>query len=101
MLSYIRQYSTFQLNMEKHLASNRKITPVRKRPFYQASYSSADVELALEELSQGEMSLGKIAQKYGIPKSTLSDKNLGKSPVSTKFGRPPIIPEQVEQDLVR
>ena len=77
------------------------ITPGRKRPSYQASYSTADIEMALEDVSKKKMSLREVAKKYGVPKSTLSDKLHGKSPVSTKLGRPPIIPEQVEDDMAR
>jgi len=49
-------------------------------------YSVEDLASALKEIKDTKISINKAALKYGIPKSTLSMKLSGKSPLIRKMG---------------
>jgi len=49
-------------------------------------YSETDIESALTDINNKVLSLNKAAVKYGVPKSTLSMKISGKTPLIRKMG---------------
>ena len=74
----------------------RKYNP-SKRGHY--GHDHAKMQLALDAVKNG-MSIRKAAEKYEVPKSTLSDKKSGKSEIGVKSGRKPFLDENVEQEIV-
>ncbi|XP_063962417.1 uncharacterized protein LOC129271180 isoform X2 [Lytechinus pictus] len=50
-------------------------------------YSQEDMELAVRTVTKREMTLRAAAKKFNVPKSTLHDKVLGRTPVKCNTGR--------------
>lgn len=62
-------------------------------------YGDDDVYLALEEIQMGS-SISKSARKYGIPRSTLSEKLSGRRPPERRMGPATILSREEEMSLV-
>lgn len=64
------------------------------------SYSKEDLRIAVERVRNGEISNFAAATIYGIPKSTLNDRVLKKTGLSSEtLRRPPAIPVPMEERL--
>lgn len=61
-------------------------------------YCDADVHRALEEIQNGT-TISECARKFGIPRSTLSEKHSGKLPPEHRMG-PPTVLSPEEEDLL-
>ncbi|XP_041475657.1 uncharacterized protein LOC121424124 [Lytechinus variegatus] len=54
-------------------------------------YSQEDMELAIRTVKEKEMTLRAAAKKFNVPRSTLHDKVLGRTPVQCNTGRAPFL----------
>ncbi|XP_033753088.1 uncharacterized protein LOC117336586 [Pecten maximus] len=54
---------------------------------------------AIDAINNNNMSVRKAASQFGVPKSSLSDYVTGRSKVGVNFGRPPVIPAEVETKM--
>lgn len=61
-------------------------------------YTDGDVHRALEEIQDGA-SVSESARKYGIPRSTLSEKRSGRHPIEYRMG-PDTVLSQEEESLL-
>lgn len=61
-------------------------------------YSDRDVHRALEDIQNGA-SISASARKYGIPRSTLSEKRSGRLPVEYRMGPPTVLTTEEESLL--
>ncbi|XP_069131674.1 tigger transposable element-derived protein 1-like [Argopecten irradians] len=75
--------------------SSKQRTNTKKRQVH----SEENLALAVNAVREG-LSVRKAAMKYGIAKSTLSDKVTNKSEIGAKIGRKPALPEDVEKKIV-
>lgn len=63
-------------------------------------YTDTDVHSALEEILNGA-SISESARKFGVPRSTLSEKRSGKLPTEHRMGPPTILLAEEEDLLVK
>jgi hypothetical protein len=63
-------------------------------------YKAEDLQRAMTAV-KGGLSLRKAEVEFGIPRSTISDRVMGKYEDGCTPGRPPVIPPKVEDDLVQ
>lgn len=61
-------------------------------------YTDSDVHSALEEIRNGA-SISESARKYGIPRSTLSEKHSGRLPPEHRMGPPTVLSAEEESCL--
>lgn len=62
------------------------------------SYTDLDVHRALEEISNGA-TISESARKFGIPRSTLSEKHSGRLPTEHRMGPPTVLTSEEESLL--
>ena len=62
-------------------------------------YSQESLEKAVSLIRSGTLSLRKAAQRFGIPRSTLSDHVTGKIQPGATPGKAPVLPREVEDHL--
>lgn len=75
------------------------MAPVKKKRGSYIRYDKHQLERALTDVAEGKLSIREAAEKYGLPKSTLHDKFKGKQ-FYTKSGRPTVLSEKDEKDIV-
>lgn len=63
-------------------------------------YTDTEVHRALEEIQNGA-SISESARKFGIPRSTLSEKHSGRLPTEYKMGPPTVLSAEEEALLVK
>lgn len=67
---------------------------------HQPKYTSEDLEAALNGIRKKEISKNAASKKYGIPRTTLIDKIVGKYRPGKTKGRDPFLSETEELALV-
>lgn len=77
--------------MDKNLSQGRK--------YERFKYSEDDLNSALQEINEGNLSLNSAAKKYGIPKGTLHNKITGKVPIQRKMGPDTVLTTEEEQKI--
>lgn len=71
------------------------------RSYDRFKYSEEDLELAVEGVKGGTLSLNKAARLYGIPKGTLYNKIKGKVPPVRKMGPETVLTKEEEATLAK
>ena len=71
----------------------------KKKNIYKASYMKEDLQQAVE-VRADRMSLRAASKKYGVPRSTISDRVTGRVNEEATSGRPPVLPRELETALV-
>jgi hypothetical protein len=64
------------------------------------SYTDAAMSAAISDVKQNKMSIRKAAEKYKVPKSSLSDRVTGKIAEGARWGRQPIFNQEDETEMV-
>ena len=64
------------------------------------AYSEEQMEKAIRAVSVENMSKRKAAEYFNVPRSTLSDKILGKTPMTRRKGPNPYISKKEEAEIV-
>ncbi|KAJ8305206.1 hypothetical protein KUTeg_017243 [Tegillarca granosa] len=64
------------------------------------SYSEEDLSRALSDIRSGGLSLRAASIKYGVPRSTLSDRKVGKVQEGAKWGKRTVLPFEKEKELI-
>ena len=59
-----------------------------------------DLQQAVEEVRADSMSLRAASKKYGVPRSTISDRVTRRVNEEATSGRPPVLPRELETALV-
>lgn len=76
----------------------KKYVPLQKGPYAKHNYD--DMEKAVQCVREGKLSVRKAAEKFKIAKSTLGDRVKGKTAINAKSGRNPVIPSEIENNIV-
>ena len=85
--------STSQSAQHHTLASERP-------PEYKKSYNEDKLQLAYEEVVGGHLSVRVAAEKYDVPKSTLSDRVTGRVKFDARSGPSRYLTDKEEEELV-
>ena len=64
------------------------------------TYNQEHLEMAVEKIQLGEISVQEASRTYEIPKTTLLDKVHGRSPLQARQGPSPILTDKEESELV-
>lgn len=78
--------------------ARRKNIAIKRRTY--SSHAENDILNAVKAVKDGNMSVRKAAERYKIPKSTLYDKISGKTAIGARMGRKPVIPDEIEKNMV-
>ncbi|CAH1993567.1 unnamed protein product [Acanthoscelides obtectus] len=70
-----------------------------KKPYKRFRYTEAQLQEAVEFIRQSKLNISQASKKYGIPKSTLSNKLRGKVPAVRKMGPTTILTMEEEANL--
>jgi hypothetical protein len=65
------------------------------------NYDQAALEQAVQEVRAGRMSVRLAAESFSVPKSTIGDRLSGKYSMNVNHGRPPALPRNVEEVIVK
>ncbi|CAC5426675.1 unnamed protein product [Mytilus coruscus] len=71
----------------------------RKQSVYR-TYTDENFIKAIDGIKRGRVSQRKVASLYSIPQATLSDHMLGRVKDNTPVGRKPVIPIEIEKQIV-
>ena len=71
-----------------------------ERPQFYKQYTSEQMEHAYKAYLKGDSSVRRIAEEYGIPKSTLQDRISGKVLPGSKSGKKRYLDDDEEKELV-
>ena len=65
------------------------------------AYTEDQMNSALKAVEENIMSKAEAARIFNVPKTTLFDKSVGKSPRERKMGHPPYITSEEEEEMVK
>ncbi|KAJ8310385.1 hypothetical protein KUTeg_012250 [Tegillarca granosa] len=65
------------------------------------SYTDEAMSAAITDVKNNQLSIRESSKKYNVPKSSLSDRLMGKVQAGSKWGRRPLFSDQDEKEMIK
>ena len=86
---------------KKNEENSPKQKPLNKRKIKRLEYTEYQMNAALRAVEENGMVKAEAARKFQVPKTTLLDKLMGRTPRGRKMGHPPYLTCREEEDIVQ